>query len=217
MPTQQTTLRIPVGILEAIDARRDAEHDRTAVIISLLTSALTGEYVKPKETNANIIGKLMKTVSSLERTIEQLRIDIAKQDRSQPISVLQFTDIRPKPKPKSNDWIEDDIEPDDDGFDEKIELGEVNSISKTIEPQGEKLTHTQFLDRFGCCEPSGWEVHFFSGEVSKLQTVLTNAVRVLETDGTLKSIPEVYVDFYRSTSELQIESRDRLSSSRPNQ
>ena len=179
---------------------RDAEHDRTAVIISLITSALTGEYVKPKETTANIIDKLMKTVSSLERTIEQLRADIAKQDRSQAISALQYRDVRPKPKPDV--WIEDDIEPDD-GFDEKIELGEVNFIAETIEPQGERLTHTEFLNRFGCCEPSGWEVHFFSGEVSQLQTVYGNAIRVMETDGTLKSIPECYVDFYQSTSDLR--------------
>ena len=174
MPTKQTNLRIPVGILEAIDARRDADHDRTAVIISLLTSVLTGEYVQPKETTASIIGKLMKTVSSLERTIEQLRADIAKQDRSQPISALRYPDVRPEPKP--DDWIEDDeieeeIEPDRHGIDRTVELGEVNSIEEEIEQQGEKLTHRQFLDRFGCCEPSGWEVHFFSGEVSKLQTV----------------------------------------------
>ncbi len=205
MPTKQTCFRIPVGILEAIDARRDADNDRTAIIISLLTSALTGEYVKPKETNANIIGKLMKTVSSLERTIEQLREDIAKQNRSQTISTLQCTDIRPELNLNDideDDDIEEEIEPDDDGFDEKIELqGEVNSIVETIELQGEKLTHTEFLARFGCCEPSEWEVHFFSGEVSQLQTVLTNAVRILEIDGTSKLLSEAYVDFYQSTSD----------------
>jgi hypothetical protein len=204
--TKQTCLRIPVGILEAIDARRDVDNDRTAVIISLLTSALTGEYVKPKETTANIISKLVKTISSLEQTIEDLRADIAKQDRSPTISALRCTDESPEPKP--DDWIEDDdieddIEPDDYGFDEKIELEEVNSIASAIEPQGEKLTHTEFLDRFGCCESSEWEVHFFSGEVSKLQAVYLNGVRVLETNGTFKSIPECYVDFYRSTSDLR--------------
>ena len=206
MPAKQTCLRIPVGILEAIDARRDADHDRTAIIISLLTSALTGEYVKPKETTANIIGKLMKTVSSLERTIEQLRVDIEKQNRSPTISALRCTDDSPEPKP--DDWIEDndieeEIEPDRHGIDRQIKLGEVNSIKEAIEPQGEKLTHTEFLDQFGCCEPSGWEVHFFSGEVSKLQTVYGNAIRVMETDGTLKLHSEAYVDFYQSTSDLR--------------
>jgi hypothetical protein len=200
--TKQTNLRIPVGILEAIDARRDADNDRTAVIISLLTSALTGEYVKPKETNASIISKLMKTISSLERTIEQLRADIARQDRSPTISAPRYTDVRPKTNPDDwieDDWIEDEIDPDDNGTDEKTELGEVNE--ETIEPPREKLTHTEFLARFGCCEPSGWEVHFFSGEVSKLQTVYENAIRVIKTDGTLKLHSESYVDFYQSTSD----------------
>jgi hypothetical protein len=191
-----------MGILEAIDARRDADNDRTAIIISLPTSALIGEYIKPNETTANVIGKLTKNISSLERTTEQLRVEIAKQNQSQTVSVLQCTDVRPKPKePKPDDWIEDDIEPDDDGFDEKIELGKVNSIAEEIEPQGEKLTHTEFLDRFGCCESNEWEVHFMNGEVFKLQAVLMNAVRVLETDGTLKLQSEAYVDFYRSTSD----------------
>jgi predicted RNase H-like nuclease (RuvC/YqgF family) len=197
MPTKQTNLRIPVGILEAIDARRDAENDRTAIIISLLTSALTGEYVKPKETTASIISKLTKTISSLERTIEQLRADIARQDRSPTISAPRCTDVRPKTNP--DDWIEEEIEPDDNGIDEKIELGEMNFN----EELGEKLTHTEFLARFGCCESNEWEVHFMNGEVFKLQAVLTNAVRVLETDGTLKLQSEAYVDFYQSTSDLR--------------
>jgi hypothetical protein len=202
MPTKQTNLRIPVGILEAIDARRDADRDRTAIIISLLTSALTGEYIKPNETTANVISKLTKNISSLERTTEQLRAEIANLNRSQTISALRCTDVRPEPKePKPDDWIEDDIEPDDDGFDDKVELEEVNSIAEEIEPQGEKLTHTEFLARFGCCESNEWEVHFMNGEVFKLQAVLMNAVRVLETDGTLKLQSEAYVDFYRSTSD----------------
>jgi hypothetical protein len=203
--TKQTCLRIPVGILEAIDARRDADHDRTAIIISLLTSALTGEYIKPNETTANVIGKLTKNISLLERTTEQLRAEIAKQNRSQTISDRRCTDVRPEPKP--NDWIEDDdieddIEPDD-GFDEKIELGEVNSSAEEIEPQGEKLTHTEFLDRFGGCKPNGWEVHLFDGEVFKLQEVCNYAVRVLDRNGTSKLLSEAYVDFYQSTSDLQ--------------
>jgi hypothetical protein len=202
MPTKQTNLRIPVGILEAIDARRDADHDRTAIIISLLTSALTGEYIKPNETTANVISKLTKNISSLERTTEQLRAEIAKLNRSQTISALRYTDVRPKPRP--DDWIEeDDIEPDDDGFDEKIELEEVNAIAEEIEPQGEKLTHTEFLARFGGCRPNGWAVHLMNGEVFKLLEVCNYAVRVLEPNGTSKLLAEAYVDFYRSTSDLR--------------
>jgi hypothetical protein len=202
MPTKQTNLRIPVGILEAIDARRDADNDRTAIIISLLTSALTGEYIKPNETTANVISKLTKNISLLERTTEQLRAEIANLNRSQTISALRYTDVRPEPKdPKPDDDIEDDIEPDDDGFDDKVELEEVNSIAEEIEPPGEKLTHTEFLDRFGGCQPNGWEVHLFKGEVFKLLEVYTNAVRVLEPNGTSNLLAEAYVDFYRSTSD----------------
>ncbi len=196
MTTKQTAIRIPVGLLEAIDARRDADHDRTTVIIGLLTSALTGEYIKPKENTTQIISKLTKTVKSLEVAIDELSFQIKKQTRinnefavsnvaqsliipkhDNPIDDKDVYDdelVANQDIPDNNNYPgEDDIDCTDD---EDIDEEEAISVESEVMYEPARITHQKFIDRFGCCDPSDIQVVLTDGEILQAITISKDTV-----------------------------------------
>lgn len=220
MATKQTWLRLPTGILEAIDARRDADNDRTTIIISLLTSALTGEYIKPKENTTQIIGKLTKTVKSLEASIDELSFQIKKQTRINdqtevhPISESRIVSERNNFVTEDTTDFDDDedlaieqvisddgdFSDEDDDWDEDIEDKDsdcVEDIEPEVEPEPTKLNHQEFIDRFESSQPSGWDVYFIDGSRANLQTVSRDAIRVIFPNGASKMRMASEIDYYQ--------------------
>lgn len=218
MATRQTGIRLPTGILEAIDARRDADNDRTAIIISLLTSALTGEYIKPKENTTQIVEKLTKSVKSLEGTVEELSFQIKKQTRIDREYVLDILASQAQIVSERNIQEDDDTDidrdedsaislatPNDADEDEEDDEGNGDSeYVEDIEPplaassEPTKFTHQEFIARFGCCQPNGcWEVRFKDGGVWRLDAVSRDAIRATAPNGMSKLRMVGEVDSYQ--------------------
>jgi hypothetical protein len=173
MSSKQISLRVPVGLLEAIDARRDGDNDRTSIIISLLSSALTGEYIEPKENNAIIINKLVKKISSLEQAIKDLASEGIKQNRMEAIIDNSF-DM--KPSHDTTDTSDERSENLDLDVTDNIYDSAETEESDNIEALPLTLTHSEFFERFGSCEPTEWEVELKNGEVLKLSIMSADAI-----------------------------------------
>lgn len=180
MTTKPTCLRLPVGILEAIDARKDANNDRTAIITSLLAAALSGEYIKPKDNTLNTIKHLSKTVKSLEAAIDELSFQIKKQTRinsqvdTSPIAESHTGSER------NNSVVENAIDFDD----EDLSIGEESDcedIETEAEPDPIQFTHQEFIERFGCCRPNGFVVVLVDGDVCELVIVSRDAVLAIDS------------------------------------
>ena len=173
MTTKPICLRLPVGILEAIDARKDANNDRTAIITSLLAASLSGEYIKPKDNTLSTIKHLSKTVKSLEAAIDELSVQIKKQTRinsqvdTSPIAESHTGSER------NNSVVENAIDFDDEdlSIDEEFDCEDIETEAKPIQ-----FTHQEFIERFGCCRPSGFVVVLVDGDVCELVIVSRDAV-----------------------------------------
>ena len=217
MATKQTAIRFPVGILEAIDARRDADNDRTAVIISLLTSALTGEYIKPKENTAQVIGKLTTTVKSLEAAIDELSFQIKKQTRinsqvdTSPIvestTVSGQNNFIVDNTTNSNSDDDEDFVINDSDFkseadDQDEDISDEEPDYQDVEANSEPIqfTHQEFIDSFGCCRSSGFVAVLVDGDMCELVIADRNVVLVIDPHSREeKRLSTTEIAYYRAS------------------
>ncbi len=202
MATKQTAIRLPVGILEAIDARRDADNDRTAIIINLLTSALTGEYIKPKENTTQIIGKLAKTVKSLESAIDELSYQIkqqAKQNHQAITSIITESRIAIGDNiPAVNDdrELDDDIDNYDDAIEQLTDDLEIDNQVSSDYPEFDtyedddvididpivptQFTHQEFIEQFGGGIPDNAVAVLINGDICNISIASKDAVLIID-------------------------------------